>query len=409
MAQRIIGIVAEFDPFHRGHADLLRYARQTLPGAPVVIAMSGRFTQRGGAACLTPQARGEMALGAGADLVLELPLTCAIASAQRFARGGVETLLAAGMTDLFCGSESARGDLLTACAAALTHPGYSAALRQALSSGIGFAAARQQAVETVAGPETASVLSSPNDLLAVSYLEALGDRPVTLHPFLRQGSAHNEPEAAGGYASASALRSMLLAGQTDQAAAYLPSPAAAVLRRELTAGRGPASLSRCERAVLYRLRQMGPEDFARLPDCSEGLEHRLVRGARGAATLEQFYDLCRSRRCPRSRVQRLALWAFLALEGMPAPGPDYLRVLAMNERGREVLRALSALPVVTAPAGAKKLTGAAAEALRAEERAADLWQLCLPQPGPCGSLWRERPCIQVSSQPRSPRSQSGWD
>ena len=104
-----IGIIAEFDPFHRGHAHLIAQAKAALPGAPVVCAMSGPFTQRGEAAIVSKYARAEMALRCGADLVVELPVQWAVSSAESFARGGVQLLHALGVTHLAFGSES--GDL----------------------------------------------------------------------------------------------------------------------------------------------------------------------------------------------------------------------------------------------------------------------------------------------------------
>ena len=104
-----IGIIAEFDPFHRGHAHLIAQAKAALPGAPVVCAMSGPFTQRGEAAIVSKYARAEMAVRCGADLVVELPVQWAVSSAESFARGGVQILHALGVTHLAFGSES--GDL----------------------------------------------------------------------------------------------------------------------------------------------------------------------------------------------------------------------------------------------------------------------------------------------------------
>lgn len=399
-----VGIVAEFDPFHRGHACLLAEVRRLRPDSPIVVAMSGRFTQRGGAACLSPQRRAEMALNGGADLVLELPLTWAISSAQQFAAGGVAVLGSAGVREVFCGSECADLPLLTAAARALKNPEYPDLLRTALSAGVSFAAARQQAVAQIAGEPAAALLSQPNDLLAVSYLEAMGEA-MTLSPILRTGPGHNAPNAEGGFASASLVRRLLQRGDWEQALSLVPESAQGVLRQAMEAGEAPADLILAERAVLARLRQMSSDDFAALPDCSEGLEHRLWRCARTARSLAEFLETARSRRYPLARIRRLALWSFLGLErSCVRQQLPYLRVLGMDGRGRQVLREMDreALSVLTAPNGGKKLTGDRAAYLHLEERAADLWQLCLPAVGPCGSLWRANPVMRSSPE-------SGWD
>ena len=395
MNQKPVGIVAEFDPLHRGHAWLLAQIRAAEPEAPIVVAMSGRFTQRGGAAVLSPLRRAEIALRCGADLVLELPLTWAISSAQTFAAGGIAVLRCAGVKRVYCGSECADLRPLRSAAKSLSSPEYPELLRTALAGGISFAAARQTAVQVLAGTRAAQVLSSPNDLLAVSYLEAMG-ADMELVPVRRTGAAHNAAAANDGYASASLVRSLLLSGETEQALALLPEEAQCVVEQAMADGEAPASLRHAERAMLARLRMMGPADFAALPDCSEGLEHRLHRAARQAVSMEAFCETARSRRYPLSRIRRLALWAFLGLDQSCHPAElPYLRLLGMNGRGRSVLRAMDpeGLRVLSTPGAGKKLSRQAQAYLALESRAADLWQLCLPNVGECGSLWRESAAI----------------
>jgi predicted nucleotidyltransferase len=340
-----------------------------------------------------------MALSCGADLVLELPLPWAISSAQEFARGGVAVLQAAGADTLICGSESGQEALLHKAADCLRGEAYRLELKRQLSTGVSFAAARQAAVAAAAGEQAAALLSQPNDLLAVSYLEAMDTlhSPMSLKTVKRTGPAHNGAKAEGGFASASAIRTLLEQGDLLSAAALLPQAAQPVLLRELQRGAAPASLKQCERSVLYRLRQMTPSGFAALPDCSEGLENRLYQAAQQAASLEQFYDLAKTKRYPLARIRRLALWAFLGMTGEDRmERPPCLRVLGMNSRGQQVLRQLREscpVPVITKPASAKKLAGEVGKLLELESRAADLWQLCLPRIGACGTLWRTNPVI----------------
>ena len=156
-----IGIVAEFDPFHRGHAHLLAQARKIAPEAPVVVALSGHYTQRGGPAALSPWARAEMALRCGADLVAELPLPWAISSAEGFAWGGVSVLSALGADTLVFGSESGDVAALKRAAECLRWEECQALLRQELAGGIPYAVARQRAASALLGEEGASVLSGP--------------------------------------------------------------------------------------------------------------------------------------------------------------------------------------------------------------------------------------------------------
>lgn len=274
-------------------------------------------------------------------------------------------------------------------------------LRKELAGGIPYAAARQKAAAALLGEAGASVLTGPNDLLGVAYLDAIerlgADMRAVAVP--RVGPKHDAPESREGYTSASALRRLLLAGELEQALDALPEPARPVLRREWEAGLTPASLEHCQRAVLYRLRMMKAEDFAALPDCSEGLEHRLFRAAQQATSLEEFYTLAKTRRYAHARIRRLALWAFLGMTAADRPARlPYVRVLGMNDRGKEVLhraKKTCPVPILTKPAAARRLEAEGQRLFALEQRGADLWRLCLPglEHSAAGSGWATGPVV----------------
>lgn len=383
----VAGIVAEFDPFHLGHQYLIGEVRRRLgQETPVVVALSGSFTQRGGAAICSPIARAEMALRGGADLVLELPLPFATASAETFARGGVDTLLATGVVDTLCfGSET--GDVVPLCrmAGALEGAEFPQVLRDLAAQGLPFAAARQKALERVLGEK---LPQGANDLLATEYLRFWPAERAALAVQRRDGGH-------GGGQSASRVRQLLLAGDWSGAAQLLPPASLEILRREQQRGRCPGSLFWTERAVLYRLRTMTETDFSAIADCTEGLEHRLVRSAAQAASLEEFYALAKSKRYAHARIRRIALRAFLGITALPEKVP-YLRVLGADARGLELLRDMktrSTLPVVTKPAHGRKLEGEAGDLFTQGRRADDLWGLCLERPIPGGWSWSEGPVL----------------
>lgn len=383
----VAGIVAEFDPFHLGHQYLINELRRRLgQDTPVVVVLSGSFTQRGGAAICPPVARAEMALRGGADLVLELPLPFATASAETFARGGVEALLSTGVVDTLCfGSETGEEPTLRRMAAALEGEEFPPALKTFAAQGLPFAAARQQALEQVLGGK---VPQGANDLLATEYLRFWpADRPALAIP--RRGGDH------GGSQSASRVRQLLLAGEWRQAAQLLPQSSLEILDREFRQGRCPGSLQWAERGLLYRLRTMTEADFAAIADCTEGLEHRLVRSAAQAGSLEEFYALAKSKRYAHARIRRIALRAFLGMTGLPEQVP-YLRVLGANVRGLELLREMktrSTLPVITKPAHGRNLAGEAGALFAQARRADDLWGLCLERPIPSGWSWSQGPVL----------------
>ena len=235
----VIGIVAEYNPFHNGHARLIEQTRAQLGAVcPVVCVMSGDFVQRGSPAVYSKFARAEAAVRCGADLVLELPLPWSLSSAEGFARGAVGLLGSLGVvTHLSFGSECGELDPLQRVAEALLDPLLGEDLRAELRSGIPFAAARQQAVARRVGA-LAELLQAPNNILAVEYLKAIYDQRLELHPLtvLRTGAQHDR-FAEGNIRSASELR--MRSGAGEDVSAFLPRAAAEIFAREKTRGRGP--------------------------------------------------------------------------------------------------------------------------------------------------------------------------
>ena len=379
------GIVAEYNPFHRGHAWHIAETRRRLGGdAPVVCVMSGHWVQRGECALADKWLRAALALDRGADLVVELPTPWAMASAEPFARGAVSLLAATGVVDVLSfGSETGELAPLEAAAAALDAPEYPEKLRAALGRGLSFPAARQEA----AG---AACLSAPNNNLGVEYLRSIRALGSTIRPLTvpRQGVGHDGP-AAGGFASASELRRLLRAGRGEEAAPYLTAPWSGEL----------ADMQHIERAVLARLRTMGEGDWAALPDGggAEGLPSRLAKAAREAVSLEDFYTRAKTRRDPHARLRRLALAAILDLRAAERPAaPPYVRVLGLGGRGRALLRKMKdtcPLPVIVKPAQARELDGPARTLFESEARYTDLYGLCFPAPRPCGAEWIHSPVV----------------
>ena len=370
----VAGIVAEYNPFHGGHAHHIAQTRKLLGDCAVVAVMSGHFVQRGECAVLDKWARARAALEGGADLVLELPTVWAASSAESFARGAIGILEAAGVvTHLSFGSE--RGDVgaLRQVAACLDSGAYRAGLRRFLDEGMPFAACRQGAVDELLGPGPARLLAQPNNNLGIEYIRALnarksGIRPITIPRIGAEHDGGGHPD----YHSASFVRGELLSGR-------IPAD-------------NPASLKWGERWVLGRLRALDEGDFAALPDCGEGLSQRLYRAARQGRTLEEVYELAKTKRYAHARIRRAVLWAALGLRACDRPErPPYLRVLGANERGRALLREMkgqAALPVITKPAHGRGIP-----LLELEGRCTDLYQLCRKTPGPCGLEWTTNPVM----------------
>ena len=382
-----VGVVCEFDPLHRGHERLLHRAGES--GRVLVCAMSGNFTQRGSAACVEKFARAEMAVRCGADLVVELPTPWAMATAEKFADGGVSLLAQCGVKTLYFGSECGDTDALWATAEALLRADVHRAIRLEMDGGLPYAAARQAVLERETG--LGALLAQPNNTLAVEYLQAIRRRGLAADAVTvrREDGGHH------GSASASHIRALLAAGQEAKAFALMPPQAADILGREMKKGLAPVDPARLERAMLARLRLMNEHDFASYDSGGEGLYRRVYRAVQEGGSLGDILTRATTKRYPTARVRRM-LWAvFLGLE---APGEDipYVRILAATEAGRRLLRQMqdAGVPVLTKAADVGRL-GPSAEALFTREaRRTDVYALACPgSPLPCGSDWRRTPTM----------------
>lgn len=395
------GIITEYNPLHHGHVHLLEAVRRRYgPDTAIVCAMSGDFVQRGDFALLRRYARAEAAVRSGADLVLELPLPWAVSSAEGFARGGVETLLATGLLDVLAfGSECGDGAALLSAAKALDGPDFPIRLKAELTKGDSFAAARQRALSELLSPAAAAVLDAPNNTLGIEYCRALRHFGAETELFTvpRTGAAHDAAEGLG--FSASAIRSLLAEGRRNEALAQMVPDMRTVYAAEEAAGRAPVFAAACERAVLAKLRSMSPADFDALDTGREGVGQRLYNASRTAPTLNALLEAAKTKRYAYARLRRMVLWAYLGLtpENVPARVP-YLRVLAANERGRVLLKQMrdtAAVPVVTKPAAIRALGPEARALFEWEARAADLYALAYPELGAAtgGALWRQGPIL----------------
>lgn len=357
----VIGVVAEYNPFHYGHEHhLTETIRQLGTDCPVVCVMSGDFIQRGQAAVYSKFARAEAAISCGVDLVLELPLPWTLSSAEGFARGAVGLLAATGVvTHLSFGSECGEVEPLEQLAELLLNPLFVNDIKAELSrdEGISFAVARQRAASKNVG-ELACQLETPNNILAVEYIKALYDQGLSITPITVQrfGSGHDQTGESGPRSASEIRRAIAMGGDIE---ASLPAGAFAVYQRENKLGRGPVLDENLELAILSRLRMLDDAAFAALPDAGEGLNFRLARAAREENTVDAVVAAAKSKRYALSRIRRMTMCAALGIKAEDAHGiPPYARVLAATQRGCALLREMSTkstVPVITKPASVREL------------------------------------------------------
>lgn len=393
---KLAGIIAEYDPFHNGHAWQLQQAK-ALGAQRVAVAMSCGLTQRGALPLLPESMRVQAALTCGAGLVFALPAPYACSGAECFARAGVQLLAAAGCDALVFGAETPDAALLMEAARVLSGAEYRTALKAQLAAGArSFAAARQAAVEAVCpGTGLAALLDKPNNNLAVEYCKAILELGVSLVPIPlpRQGAGHGQAltETGGQFASASALRTLWQSGGADAAAPYVPAEVLPLYREAYAAGRytDPAAAQRCQLALL-RSRCAGTAPFAQVRGISEGLEHRLEAAVRSSTTHAELLDSLTTVRYPRARMRRLAMDAALGYSADAFPAlPPYLHLLGAQKDALPLLKA-AALPVSHSLARLAEQNAPCRAVVDAQLRACDFGALCRKKPEPMGGALRQK-------------------
>ena len=414
----VVGVIAEYNPFHQGHAYQLRAIRQAIrerfhDDVAIVAVMSGSFTQRGEAAVLDTWRRADLAVRGGCQLVLELPFLFACRSAQDFARGGVRLLQGLGCGDtLAFGAESPDLAPLMEAARAIDAPKTQAALHEALRAGASYAKALTAILQEASGL-AADLLRQPNNILAIEYLRAIRGYAQGIAPLLiaRRGAGYHEA-SLGPLASASAIRGELAKAQPDFASLRdsLPEATYAAIRAAFPAE--IASTERLFRPLLARLLTMQGRELEAIFGLQEGLANRLLVKSRPSQTLQgELIAGMVTSRYPASRISRIVPHLLLGTGERTAreaaeTGPLYARVLAFDEVGRELLHAVkerSTLPLITKVSAAlnsrERLEGdlTPLQAMLAlDPRAPELRALALPDHAPLAA--RHQPDFRTAPQ-----------
>ncbi len=325
-----VGIICEYNPLHLGHKKQIDRIRQHFgPETVIICAMSGNFVQRGMPAIIDKSLRAQAAVLSGADLVLELPVTTSLSSAEGFAAGGVELL--GRFCDYLCfGAETPDADKLMETAAALLSDAFPPLLRTELETGKSFPSARQAALQQM-GLDS-EILGQPNNILAVEYCKAILSQNCAMKPFPihREGSYHAEI-ADSENPSATAVRNLMLIEHNWKGCV----PKAA---RPIFENAPLHAISAGERAILAKLRTMTDAEFEALPYGSEGLWRKFMHACRKEASLEAIIAATKSKRYTRTRIDRMVMCAFLGItQEMLAEEIPYIRVLAFRDSGRQIL------------------------------------------------------------------------
>lgn len=375
-----VGIIAEFNPLHTGHKRLIDYAK-TL-GDTVACVISGNFVQRGDVAIISKQQRAKFSLLCGVDIVAELPVLWSMSTAQNFALGGVWQLYNLGCQKIVFGSECGDIDALINAADVLNSDGFFEKVSEKAKSGVTFAVARENAAQEMGVDFT--LLRGANNNLGIEYILAAKklNLPIEFHTIKRLGAGHDSNEIDDGFVSSSFIREELLKSNIGYTERFMPREIRGIINPEHI-----ADIKRLENAILCSLRTKSANDLKNLPDISEGLENKIYFSARVATSLDELYNMIKTKRYTMARIRRLVLSAFLALDNrFFMTTPPYVRVLGFNSTGLEHLKTPQGIiPVITRALQIKNLDDDAIKVFETECRATDIYNLALGVPLECGS------------------------
>lgn len=415
---KISGIICEYNPLHNGHLHHIQTVREN--GADAIVAvMSGNFMQRGDVSIMEKLTRAQLALKAGVDLVIELPVIWSLSPADQFAAGGVALLNALQVVDeISFGCECADLEMLRTAAEVcrLCQTEYSDTLRMFTRQGNSYPAVLQELVTQIAGEEVASVLTEPNNTLAVAYLNALADQHSRIQPFAiqRKGAGHNstgsvpfsdaalsdeDVSEARSIASASYIRYCLDEGLD----CHHMMPSASWKEINAAQKNGTfASMRNLERVLLYKLRTMTVDEISQVAEVgASGLAGRIYQ-ARGANSLDDLLSRLRTKRYPTARLRRILLHMLIGITKHDMYNlPPYGRILAFNNTGRKVLansKGIRQLPFAESLKYLSAQSRAARHVALTEARATDIYQLACNSIGTAGSDFRHKITLTNTSE-----------
>lgn len=359
---KVIGIIAEYNPFHNGHLYHLQKSLQMTHSSYSVAVVSGNFTQRGSTSLVDKWAKAEIAIKNGIDLVLELPLLYSISSAENFAEGAIKILDSLKVVDyLSFGSESGDISTLNMIADILYKEpkAYKNILSHELSKGLSFPKARENALLMYLNDirRFSNVLSSPNNILGIEYLKALKKlkTPITPITIERYNAGYHDTSYNGNVASATAIRNIVKNNGWDILRKVVPENTFSTLLENIKVGHVVPDLSVFEKQIIYNLRKMSIQEIAELADVSEGLENAIKNAANSCNSVVEFLNIIKSKRYTNTRIQRILLYALLGITkkdmALSKKAIPYVRVLGFNNKGKylisEIAKANPKLEIIT--------------------------------------------------------------
>lgn len=389
---KISGIICEYNPFHNGHLYHIEQTRKH--GATHIVAiMSGNFVQRGDVAVINKFERAKAAVRCGADLVIELPVAYCLSAAEVYAKGAMYILKGLGCVDeLSFGSECGDINLLTEAVKATYACAKRPELDELMKRGNSYPRALQILIRQGYGDEIGMLFSSPNNVLAIEYLKAMIAVKLKIEPFtVKRHEAHDAQMPVGNIASASLIRQMM-ESRTADFDELVPDVSADALSACAATGM-TARFENLERVLLYRLRTATTEELVHLPEVGQGLENKIL-SARNETSLESMLLAMKSKRYPMARLRRILLDLLIGIKPEDTDNPPpYGRILALNERGRDILNAAknagTTLPYATSLAKLAELDEPCKACAELEARSTAVYGLALRSISPADADYKQ--------------------
>ena len=355
---KVLGIIAEYNPFHNGHLLHLTKSKEETGAEYSICIMSGNFVQRGNTSIVNKWVKTEMALKCGIDLVLELPTVYSISSAENFAEGAIKLLNSLKIVDTVSfGSENSDIDILNRISGILYEEPkqYVEFLNEELKKGLSFPKARENAILLYLNDQKYSnILNQPNNTLAIEYLKALKKYKSHIMPIAikREKAFYNSNCIVDEYASATAIRNMIVNNQFNDIRKVMPRLAYDLLMQEIENNQYVIDISKFEKEILYSIRRLSTADLKKFPEVNEGLENAIKNAANSCNTLAELINIIKSKRYTQTRIQRILLYILLNITKkdmyISRKTVPYARILGYSPKGKELISEIyNANPKIT--------------------------------------------------------------
>ncbi len=379
---KIVGLIAEYNPFHSGHQYHMEKAREITGADAVIVVMSGNFVQRGAPAIMPKHIRAKAALKSGASVIIELPVCYAAGSAEYFAYGAISLLEKLGCVDIVCfGSECGDIEVLQDLAQIICDEPeeYKGFLNDYLKRGNSFPLARQKAMKDFLKSDTAdSVLGEPNNILGIEYLKALYRLNSKIEPYtIKRVSSHYHDEILQEhYSSASAIRKVISEQNEFDWNGQVPDCCVS-LYKESYQLRYPVSANDFSILLKYKLLQETKESLTEYLDVSKDLANRILNKLNQFISFEQFCELLKTKETTYSRISRALIHILLDIKASDMKEIEYARILGFHTEASDVLSLIkkkARIPLVTKLTTVENLSLSAKKMLEQDVYAANLYE-----------------------------------